>query len=224
MGFLSDFPPLRKGALVVLDATAGRVLDTIYFQFNPESLTRTLQIQASGKEGGERTEALRLKGAPIETIKLDAEFDTAGPLPQTEQQNALSLGIYPQLSVLEMLLYPSSKQVKDNMSQAARGVLEIIPPQAPTILLVWGPRRVLPVRLTDFSIAEEAYDVNLNPIRAKVSMSLRVLNYDDLPWNQRESSLFMAHHEAKENLAKQRGSGYSSDVTGVKTVFPLSTV
>jgi hypothetical protein len=219
MGFLNQFPPVsefplvRKGALVILDATANTVLDTISFQFTPENLTRTLQIQASGKEGGDRTEALRLKGAPIETIKLDVEFDTAVPLPQTERENFLSLGIYPQLSVLEMLLYPSSKQVKDNMSQAEKGVLEIIPPQAPTTLLVWGPHRVLPVRLTDFSITEEAYDVNLNPIRAKVSMSLRVLNYDDLPWNQRESSLFMAHHEAKENLAKQRGSGYSSDVT-----------
>ena len=214
---VSNFLNLRKGAVVVLDPTANKILDTIYFQFNPERLTRKLEIQASGGEGGDRTEAMRLKGAPIETISLEAEFDTTGPLPKVEQDNALSLGIYPQLSALETLLYPSSTQIRDNMSQAAQGVLEIIPPQAPTTLLVWGPQRVLPVRLMDFSITEEAYDVNLNPIRAKVSLSFRVLNYDDLPANQRESKLFLAHHEAKENLAKQRGRGYSSGVTGVET-------
>jgi hypothetical protein len=214
---VSNFPNLRKGALVILEPTANKILDTIYFQFNPERLTRRLQIQASGREGGDRTEALRLKGAPIETISLEAEFDTTGPLPKVEQENALRFGIYPQLSALETLLYPSSTQIKDNMSQAEQGVLEIIPPQAPTTLLVWGPQRVLPVRLMDFSITEEAYDINLNPIRAKVSLSLRVLNYDDLPPNQRESKLFLAHHEAKENLAKQRGRGYSADVTGVET-------
>jgi Contractile injection system tube protein len=215
MAFLSNFPRLRKGSLVVLDPASNKILDTIYFQFNPERLTRTLQIQASGKEGGDRTEALRLKGAPIETIKLDAEFDTTGPLPQTEQVEALQAGIYPQLSALETLLYPTSQSVKVNMQQAAQGVLEIIPPQAPMTLLIWGTQRVLPVRLADFSITEEAYDVNLNPIRAKVSLSLRVLNYDDLPWNQRESNLFLAHHQAKENLAKRRGAGYSSEATGV---------
>lgn len=217
MAFLSNFPRLRKGSLVVLDPASNKILDTIYFQFNPERLTRTLQIQASGKEGGDRTEALRLKGAPIETIKLDAEFDTTGPLPQAEQEEALKVGIYPQLSALETLLYPKSQLVKDNMEQAAQGVLEIIPPQAPITLLIWGPQRVLPVRLSDFSITEEAYDVNLNPIRAKVSLSLRVLNYDDLPWKQRESNLFLAHHQAKENLATRRGSGYSSAITGVET-------
>ncbi|MDJ0729238.1 MAG: hypothetical protein QNJ33_04520 [Crocosphaera sp.] len=214
---VSNFPNLRKGALVILQPTANTILDTIYFQFNPERLTRRLEIQASGQEGGDRTEALRLKGAPIETISLEAEFDTTGPLPRVEQYNALRLGIYPQLSALESLLYPSSAQIKDNMSQSEQGMLEIIPPQAPTTLLVWGPRRVLPVRLMDFSITEEAYDVNLNPIRAKVSLSLRVLNYDDLPWNQRESKLFLAYHEAKENLAQRRGRGYSSDFTGVQS-------
>ena len=68
-------------------------------------------------------------------------------------------------------------------------------------LLVWGVNRVLPVRITDFSITEEAYDVSLNPIRAKVSLGLRVLNYDDLPWGGRGARLFLGHHVQKELMA-----------------------
>ncbi len=213
--FLSNFPKLLKGAIVVVAPTSNTVLSTIYFQYNPETLTRTLKAQVSGKEGSDRTESLRLKGAPIETIKLDIEFDSTGPLSKTEQDNALSLGIYPQLSALETLIYPKSEQINDTMEQAGQGVLEIIPMEAPMTLLVWGTKRVLPVRLTDFSITEESYDVNLNPIRAKVALNLRVLNYDDLPWKQRGSQLFLAHHKAKERLSTQRDLSYSAQRTGV---------
>lgn len=214
---LSNFPRVLKGAIVVLDPTSNTITSTIYFQYNPETLTRTLQAQVVGKEGGDRSEALRLKGAPIETIKLDAELDTAGPLSQTEQDNAIRLGIYPQLSALETLIYPKSAQVESNMAQAEQGILEIVPMEAPMTLLVWGTNRVLPVRLTNFSITEEAYDVHLNPIRAKVSLSLRVLNYDDLPGKHPAMKLFKVHHKAKEQLATERDFGYSEEKTGVKT-------
>ncbi|MBW4441965.1 MAG: hypothetical protein KME10_12150 [Plectolyngbya sp. WJT66-NPBG17] len=213
--FPSNFPKLLKGAIVVLAPTTNSILSTIYFQYNPETLTRTVRAQVSGREGGDRTEAMRLKGAPIETIKLDVEFDSTGPLSQTEQNNALSLGIYPQLSALETLIYPTSERINDTMEQAGQGVLEIIPMEAPMTLLIWGTQRVLPVRLNDFTITEESYDVNLNPIRAKVSLNLRVLNYDDLPWKQRGARLFLSHHKAKERLATQRDLGYSAQRTGV---------
>lgn len=213
--FPSNFPRVLKGAIVVLAPVSNTIINTIYFQYNPETLTRTLKAQVSGKEGGDRTESLRLKGAPIETIKLDIEFDSTGPLSNTEQDNAVSLGIYPQLSALETLIYPKSEQINATMEQAGQGMIEIIPMEAPMTLLVWGTKRVLPVRLTDFSITEESYDVKLNPIRAKVSLNLRVLNYDDLPWKQRGSQLFWAHHKAKEQLSTQRDFGYSAARTGV---------
>ncbi|MBW4528035.1 MAG: hypothetical protein KME18_23115 [Phormidium tanganyikae FI6-MK23] len=213
--FPSNFPKLLKGAIVVLAPTANSILSTIYFQYNPETLTRAVRAQVSGREGGDRTEAMRLKGAPIETIKLDVEFDSTGPLSQTEQNNALSLGIYPQLSALETLIYPTSERINDTMEQAGQGVLEIIPMEAPMTLLIWGTQRVLPVRLNAFTITEESYDVNLNPIRAKVSLNLRVLNYDDLPWKQRGARLFLSHHKAKERLATQGDLGYSAQRTGV---------
>ena len=202
----TEFSRLVKGALVTLDSSLSTVTSTIPFQYNPETLSRTLQIQSLEGESGSRTEVLRLHGTPIETIKLEAEFDANGRLPKALEEVAPNQGIYPQLSALETLIYPTSDWARNNMEQAAQGTLEIIPPEAPMTLLIWGYRRVLPVRLADFSITEEAYDINLNPIRAKVSLSLRVLNYDDLPWEQVGKRLFLPHHRQKERMAR-RGRG-----------------
>ena len=113
--------------------------------------------------------------------------------------------MYPQLAALETLIYPTTTQVVTNMGMADAGTIEIIPVEAPLTLLSWGKKRVVPVRLTDFSITEDAYDVNLNPIMAKVSLSLRVLNYDDLPWNSLSSKLFLGHHRLKEQMARKGG-------------------
>lgn len=214
---LSNFPKLLKGTIVALDSRSRTIISTIRFQYNPETLTRTLEAQVIGKEGGARREALRFKGAPKEAINLDIEIDSTGPLSRVEQDNALRLGIYPQLSALETLIYPTSAYIQSTMAQAEQGVLEILPMEAPMTLLVWGIKRVLPVQLTSFRILEEAYDVNLNPIRAKVTLGMRVLNYDDFPGRGHlGTELFMAHHKAKEQLATERGLGYSAAQTGVQ--------
>ncbi len=191
-------PRLMKGAIVGIDIF-NPLASVIMFQYNPDTLTRTLQAQTSG-EGGDRTEALRLKGAPVETIKLDVEIDATDQL-ETADSIATSMGIYPQLSALEMLIYPKSALVIANTVLLATGMTEVVPPLAPFTLFIWGPNRVLPVRLTDFSITEEAYDVNLNPIRAKVSLGLRVLSYNDLPLTHPGYYLFLAHQVIKETMA-----------------------
>jgi hypothetical protein len=170
------------------------------FQYNPETLTRTLQVQAAGGEGSDRSEALRLRGAPIENIKLDVEIDATDQL-EAADPIASSMGIYPQLSSLEMLLYPKSALVIANTVLTALGTIEIIPPTAVFTVLVWGAKRVLPVRLTEFSITEDAHDGNLNPIRAKVSLGLRVLSYNDLPLDHPGYYMFLAHQVVKETLA-----------------------
>jgi hypothetical protein len=172
----------------------------IMFQYNPDTLTRTLQAQNMGGQSGDRAEATRLKGAPVETIKLDVEIDATDQL-EAAETNATKLGIYPQLSQLEMLIYPKSLQVIANTVLLALGTIEIIPPIGPFTLLVWGLKRVLPVRVTDFSITEEAHDVNLNPIRAKVSVGMRVLNYNDLSILNPGYHLFLAHQIVKETMA-----------------------
>jgi hypothetical protein len=188
-----------RGAIVGLDPL-NPLASIVVFQYNPDTLTRTLQAQAAGGQGGGRSEALRLNGAPIETFKLDVEIDATD---QLERDDALTeaLGIYPQLSALEMLIYPKSALVIANTVLLAAGTMEVIPAAAPLTLFIWGPKRILPVRLTEFSIAEEAYDTQLNPTRAKVSLGLRVLSYNDLPLTDPGYALFLAHQVVKEAMA-----------------------
>lgn len=198
---MADFPNsprVLKGALVGLDPL-NPVSRVIVFQYNPDSLTRTLQAQAAG-ENGAKSEAMRLKGAPVETIKMEVEIDATDRLEKGDPL-AAAVGIHPQLAALEMLLYPKSGLVIGNVAAMALGTLEVLPPEAPLTLLVWGLKRVVPVRLTEFSITEEAHDPSLNPIRAKVSLGLRVLSYNDLSPTSLGFSIFMVHQVAKEALA-----------------------
>ena len=207
-------PLPSKGQIVAIDTLTYVIVSTIAFQYNPESLSRKLQLQAIGGEGGSQSEALRLQGAPVETFQLEIEIDATDQLEKAEQ-TAIDYGIYPQLAALETLIYPTTSQVKTNMEQAKQGIVEIVPYEAPLTLLVWGKKRKLPVRLTDFSLNEEAYDVNLNPIRAKVTLGLRVLNYNDLPWDMRGSKLFYNHHTEKEEMAKKANVNNQGATTAV---------
>jgi len=192
-------PRLLKGAIVGMDPL-NPLASVIVFQYNPETLTRSLKASDAGSGDKARSEALCLKGPPEETVTLDVEIDATDQLEQGEK-TALSMGIHPQLSALEMLLYPKSARVVANTVLMALGTTEIIPPEAPMTLFIWGPKRIVPVRLTSFNITEEAHDVNLNPIRAKVSLGLRVLSYSDLPVTHPGYHLFLAHQVVKETMA-----------------------
>lgn len=192
-------PRVRKGWLVGFDPV-NPLASVIAFQYNPDTMTRRLEARAMGGEGGDKSEVFRLTGPPKETITLTVEVDAADQLERADPQ-AVTLGVYPALSALEMLLYPKSATVIANAALAQAGNIEIIPPEAPMTLFVWGAQRVLPVRLTSFSITEEAYDPELNPIRAKVELSLLVLSYDDLKLTHPGYGLFLAHQIAKEVMA-----------------------
>ncbi len=191
-------PSVLKGAIVGVDKF-NPLASVIVFQYNPDTVTRTLTAQTIGGDAN-RGEALRLKGPPQETIKLDVEIDATD---QLEKANPItvSMGIHPTLASLEMLLYPKSAVMIANEVLANAGMIEVIQPEAPLTVLVWGPTRVLPVRLTEFSITEEAFDTKLNPIRAKVSLGMRVLNYHDLGVASVGGALFMVHQIAKEVMA-----------------------
>lgn len=193
-------PRLFKGAIIGLDPV-NPLASVIVFQYNPDTLTRRLDARSTGGgDTNDRSEAFRLTGPPKETITLSMEVDAADQL-ETSNPLAMAFGVYPALSALEMLLYPKSATVIANTALAQAGNLEIIPPEAPMTLFVWGAQRVLPVRLTSFSITEEAYDTLLNPIRAKVDLSLQVLSYVDLKLTNPGYTLFLAHQIAKEIMA-----------------------
>ena len=72
---------------------------------------------------------------------------------------------------------------------------------------MWSRHRILPVRITECSITEEAFDPALNPIRAKVSLGLRVLSVDDLGFSHKGGSLFLGYLKNKEQLAQKFAGG-----------------
>jgi hypothetical protein len=204
-------PRLLKGALVSLDITSP-IPQVIVFQYNPDTLTR--QLKARGAQGdAAKGDATRLNGAPEETIKIDVEIDATDQL-ETGESIAEAIGIYPQLSALEMLVYPKSALVIANTALMAAGLIEIAPPVGPFTLFIWGVNRILPVRVEEFSVTEEAHDTALNPIRAKVSLGLRVLSYNDLSITNPGYYMFLAHQVLKETMAAVGTVQNLSAVTG----------
>ena len=200
-------PKVVKGGLVVLAPGGGAVRRMIALQYNPDTLTRSYQVQGVGGDGGgERAQPFRLKGPAIETIKLDAEIDATDQMEFPDSNaNTVAYGIGPQLATLEALINPSVDELLTLSAQSASGTLEILPPEAPLVLFIWSKSRVVPVRVTDFSIAEEAFDPSLNPLRAKVSLGLRVLSTDDLGFAHKGGTMFISYLRTRETLASKSG-------------------
>ncbi len=208
MSTFPSSPRVIKCGIVEIDPLTGTALRVVPLQYNPELLTRTLQPKGTTGESGDRSEALRLTGPPVETIKLEAEIDATDQLEfPDENPIAATLGIHAQLAALESLVYPASAVLQSNNQLAQVGTLEIVPAEAPLALFVWSKNRVLPVRVTEFSIIEEAFDPLLNPIRARISLGLHVLNVNDLEFGHRGNSLFLAYQQQKEQLARRAPQG-----------------
>lgn len=192
----ADLPRAIRSGLVLVDPTLGTPQRIIIMQFNPDTVTRSLAPQTTTGESGDRSEALRLIGPAVETWKFEADIDG------TDQFDTPSPdGIHPQLALLELLIHPPTDRLRTNQTLAAVGTIEIAPVETPLTLWVWGGKRVLPVRLTELGITETMFDPNLNPVRATVSIGLRVLNVNDLPTGHRGGELFLAHLAQKEQLA-----------------------
>ncbi|MFG2195238.1 hypothetical protein [Streptomyces sp. NPDC048639] len=207
----ADIPkPIRSG-IVIVDPERGTPQRIIVLQFNPDTLERSIAPQAAGGQGdsggggsggGDRNEALRLKGPAQETWKFTAEIDA------TDQfEVAAPDGIHPQLATLEMLVQPTTAQLREATRLSKKGTIEISPIETPLTLFTWGSKRVMPVRLTELSVNESAFDVNLNPIRASLSIGMKVLTVSDLPAGHRGAELYLAHLAQKERLAGMAAAG-----------------
>ncbi len=192
-------PKLLKGAIVSVDPNIGTPLGVITFQYNPEQMTRTLAPQSVGDEP-DRTEILRLKGPPIETIHCTVEIDATDLLAASDP-TTMQYGIQPQLAALELLVYPSSEVLNANEVLSYVGTIEILPMQSSLTLFIWSQTRVTPVRITDIDITEEAFDPQLNPIQANVSLGMRVLNVNDVGFMTPAGAQYMVYQVQKEALA-----------------------
>jgi hypothetical protein len=193
-------PILRKGAILSVDPATGVPLGKILLQYNPDSITRSLKPQSVGDQP-DHTEILRLKGPPIETIKCDAEIDATDLLAQGDA-NTLAYGIQPQLSALELLVYPSSGVLIANEVLSLLGTIEILPMESALTLFAWSRNRITPVRITGMEITEEAFDPQLNPIRAKVTLNMRVLNVNDVGFLTPAGALYMTYQIGQETMAQ----------------------
>jgi hypothetical protein len=201
-------PKTQNAGLVLIDPQSAAIQRVIVLQYNPDMLTRSIQAQTLAGDVGDRLEALRFKAPAIETIKLDAEIDATDQLEFPEQNpNAVKYGILPQLAALEMMLYPASADVQQSNSLAQQGTIEIAPLEGMLTLFVWTQNRVVPVRVNEFSVTEEMFDPTLNPIRAKVTLGMRVLSSWDLGPTHKGASIFMAYHQLKETLVNKGPTG-----------------
>lgn len=211
---MSIHPSIVKGGIVVTDFITGTVRNVITFQFNPESMSRTLTARTAAESAGPLT-ATRYTGVAGESIRFEIMIDATDQL-EVGNAAAQDTGIYPQLAVLESLVQPPSASVRRSMKLAAAGVLEVLPEIAPLPLLVWSEHRILPVLITELSFTEEMFDSNLNPIRAQVAITATVLTVDILGQNSPGGALSMSHLEHTELLASGSVQGSLAD-RGVKT-------
>lgn len=197
-------PKILKGGIVLLDPHTSAVQKIIPLQYNPESISRSLTPKRLAN--GEQTDALRLTGPPEETYTLDVELDATDFL-EVKDDQAINDGLQAALSILETIIYPKSSDMISNNNLANSGSLEIIPIEGSLMLFIWSKNRVMPVQITTFSVTEEAFDVNLNPIRAKINLAMKVMTVDDMGFDHKGGSLYLAYHQQKEHLANKFKSG-----------------
>jgi hypothetical protein len=205
-------PRILKGGIALVNPKTLKVYRVIPLQYNPDTLTRSFQVRSVGGEGSNHSDAMRLTGPPVETYKLEAEIDGTDQLENARNGDAiLNAGIQPILAALETIIYPKSQHLTDNNTLSNMGTIEIAPMESDLVLFIWNKFRIVPVRITELSITEEAFDVNLNPIRAKISLGMRVLSVDDLGFDHVGGNIYKNYHIQKETLARMFTSGSLSD-------------
>jgi hypothetical protein len=203
----SRSPKLLKGALIEFsERFIGPIPNVIVFQYNPEMMTRTLEVWSQGGGGAAGGESAAANDSshtaqpfdPPETFTLALELDAADALEKPESHPvAFISGVADRIAAMEMLLYPQGDSLLGGLMGSisgslggasvsgalggASGVQPVPRGTVPVVLFAWGPGRIVPVRVTTFSVEEQAYSPLLYPIRAKVSIGLKILTPKDFP-------------------------------------------
>lgn len=205
MNSFPNAPLVTQGSIWQIDLKSGLPIDKIYFQYNPESLTRAFSLP--GAEGNTSPQNKRLPRPASESITLEAELDAIDYLEKPElHQGVVEYGIQPQLAALQALINPSWEELNTTNLLAAAGSLQIIAPEQPLSLFVWGKQQIVPIKITTLGIEEQAFDQQLNPIRAKVNLTMKVLDVTDVGFTHRAGSLFMSYLKQREKIAAKRST------------------
>jgi hypothetical protein len=212
-----------RGALVEYSGQfLGPIPNIVVFQFNPESIARTVTIpQRAGTAGTERPQRERGQAAapPTETFTLTAHFSAADDLGEGGALSAIPrvFGIGPQLAALEKMVYPprtpggligaAIDAVASALSSGTASATRTVPrEQVPRVLFIWGPTRVLPVTITSLTLTEQKYDFLLNPVQAEVQIGIAVASRppddDTVGKGALEYSNMIKDTQATLNLAK----------------------
>ena len=182
-------PRIMKGAFVELLDPMPPDPVIIPFQFNPETISRTKRVKEnpSRSPGGQaraaRPESINLGEA---TQHLVSEWESFTLTVRLDAQDAIALGderakevgISHILSTFEKLITPQpGGQLKDRSSQAesAEGYSYSGQYAIPVALFTWGKRRSIPIHLNSLQVEETLYLPNLYPIRATLSVGVKVL-------------------------------------------------
>jgi hypothetical protein len=196
----------------------------IVFQYNPEQMTRSLAVRSAPPDatnvGEAREESHKVLGPPVETINLSVVLDAADQLEDPSRNaDVLTRGLHPAVAALEMLLYPTTAQITLNRTLAQAGRAQICAAELPLTLLVWGASRIVPVRLTSFSVTEEAFDQTLNPVRVKVDLAMQVLTFLDLKETNLGYGVYLTYQTRKEALA--RIQQFTSGIQEIRGLLPF---
>jgi hypothetical protein len=206
---------LLRGALIVVPPQGGMPV-VVVFQYNPVNLRRKLTPQMIGGDAQSRASSMTYTGAPVETIDVEIEVDATDQPGQGGDLGNGPAGISPQLAAIEVVLAPTTDRVQQNLDLLNNdGTLEIGPYVAPLILFVWGEKRIVPVKITAYTVTEDGFDWKLNPIRASITLSMQVLSYSDVMDSDPAYKHFVTYQKAKEALAKQGYASSVKDVIGV---------
>lgn len=205
------FSYLLKGALVEYGVGLANYLPNIVmFQFNPESITRTLEIPPR-PSGASLREVNQAGEIPIEKISLMAHFSAQEDLAR-ENPITLGVGIAPQLAALDKLVRPTGpisgliNKAVDKIGSLITGssgeTTQQIPREAyPRVLFVWGATRVLPVTIDSLSVVEKQYDALLNPTLAEVTITMTAIMPDPCSDDPIAKGAFTYSQYARDALA-----------------------
>lgn len=201
---------MLRGALIEYgDDLIGPIPNVVIFQFNPESLSRALQVPPR-PTGATQRETTQAGEKTFEKITFKAHFSAANMLDENKVLARL-FGVGPQLAALEKMVLPSAKLVGllgaaiDKIAHAAAPPAKVAQPipreTYPRILFIWGPTRVLPVTIDSMTIAEQEYDFVLNPVRAEVDITLSVIAIDQCSDDRLAKGALEYSTMAKEAMA-----------------------
>jgi hypothetical protein len=208
---LPSQPSLNRGTLILLapNATSASISSkNVYFvfQYNPEKLLHTFNQAVSSGLGANTSES---QGYPVELFYLTFELDSADVDVSFGNKSSANLGLHSALAMLELMMQPQVVGKQTSM---------------PIVVFKWGGKRSVAVRLISMSVEEASFDITLNPSRASVSLTLRVLDASEISNNSAGKSICVNHQIMQATLVDAykvqtgQSTGQSGSVLGVSGV------